>query len=83
MSGKRDAPPAYSDLFPGMIRDVRSQVDGARHGEGSAPAPVAVPMTLCDVLCKSCKLIIYYQALIVTAEKISALVFIRNFTSCD
>ena len=56
------------------MRDLRSQVDGARQGEGSAPAPVAVPMTLCDILCKSCKFIIYYQALIVTAENILALV---------
>ena len=55
--GRTDAPPAYGDLFPG-IQNVRDQVDKARQSEGPAPAPVAVPLTLCNILCKSCKDII-------------------------
>ncbi|XP_003389967.1 PREDICTED: uncharacterized protein LOC100634411 isoform X3 [Amphimedon queenslandica] len=50
--GRTDAPPAYGDLFPGF-QDVRDQVDKARQSEGPAPAPVAVPLTLCNILCKS------------------------------
>lgn len=52
--GRTEAPPAYGDLFPG-VKDVKSQVDKARQGEGMAPAPVAVPLTLCNILCKSCE----------------------------
>ena len=50
-----DGPPAYNSLFPG-IKDVRNQVGRARqqNPEGRSEN-VAVPLTLFDIICKSCK----------------------------
>ena len=44
------APPSYTDLFP--MQEIRSQVDQAREEGRQA----TVPLTVCEILCKSCEL---------------------------
>lgn len=50
-----DGPPAYNALFPG-IKDVRTQVRARQQNEGKSEN-VAVPLTLFDIICKSCKIV--------------------------
>ena len=61
--GKTEAPPAYADLFPNK-KSVKIQIEKTREKYGPVPSSaVAVPLTLCDIIHKSCRFNVASQLL--------------------